>query len=110
MRFPVYLLIAGFGSVMSLAAQEDQFASYHRAIEARLIAMYETGGVAPPKAPEIPAPPVRQITPTVTIADFARKFWGGRDDAVSAAVSRLQESPCLAQMRHRPGRLCGPNL
>ena len=84
------LLMAGFSSTMSLAAQDDPFASYHWVIEERLVGMSEVGGAAPRKAVEIPAPSERRIAPAITIADFALKFWGGRDSEVSAAVSRLQ--------------------
>ena len=82
--------MAGFSSMMSLAAQEGPFASYHRAIEERLGGMSEAVGPTPRKALEIPSPSERKIAPAITTADFALKFWGGRDTEVSAAVSRLQ--------------------
>jgi Transglycosylase SLT domain len=89
-RVPILLWIAGFSSIMSLAAQEDPFAPYHKAIEDRLVGMSEAGGAPPRKPIEIPALSERKIAPAITIADFALRFWGGRDAEVSAAVSRLQ--------------------
>src|ERR1019366_9266721 len=75
---------------MRLAAQDDPFASYHRVIEERLVSMSEAGGAAPQKALEVPAASGRKIAPAITLADFARKFWGGRDAEVSVAMSRLR--------------------
>ncbi len=70
---------------MPLAAQADPFAAYHRAIEERLVAMSD--GRAPVRTAVAPE---RKITPAITVAEFALKFWGGRDADVSAAISRLQ--------------------
>ncbi len=75
---------------MAVGAEQDPFAVYHGAIEQRLVAMSEVGSASPRKALEIPAPPKSTVAPAITIADFAAKFWGGRDADVSAAMSRLQ--------------------
>ena len=75
---------------MAVGAEQDPFAVYHGAIEQRLVAMSEVGSASPRKALEIPAPPEPTMAPAITIADFAAKFWGGRDADVSAAMSRLQ--------------------
>jgi hypothetical protein len=88
-RFPVLLLIICFGSIMSLAAQADPFATYHQEIEERLAAISE-GTAAHREALEIPESSERKSAPAITAGDFARLFWGGRDAEVSAAVSRLQ--------------------
>ena len=91
MRFSILLLITGFASTRAVGAEKDLFAVYDRAIEVRLVAMSEVGSAAPPKSPEIPAPPELKIARANIIADFARGFWGGRDAAVSAAILRLQK-------------------
>ena len=104
MRSTVLLLITGFTSIMALRAEKDPFAVYHQAIEERLVGMSEGSGAAPRKALEIPAPAERKIAPAITIADFALKFWSGRDSEVSAAVSRLQRyRPALENILEQEG-------
>ena len=96
--------MAGFSSIMRLAAQDDPFASYHRVIEERLVSMSEAGGAAPQKALEVPAASGRKIAPAIALADFARKFWGGRDAEVSAAMSRLERyRPTLEHILEQEG-------
>ena len=75
---------------MALGTEKDPFAVYGQAIEERLVAMSEAGGAAPRKALEVPAASGRKIAPAITLADFARKFWGGRGAEVSVAMSRLR--------------------
>jgi hypothetical protein len=75
---------------MALGTEKDPFAVYGQAIEERLVAMSEAGAAAPQKALVVPAPSQRQIAPAITLVDFARKFWGGRDAELSAAMSRLE--------------------
>jgi soluble lytic murein transglycosylase-like protein len=89
---------------MALGAEKDPFAVYHKAIEDRLAGISEAGGAAPRRAPEVPAPTEREIAPAITAADFARKFWGGRDTEVSAAVLRLERyRPILESILEREG-------
>lgn len=75
---------------MAIGAESDPFAAYHAAIEERLAGMSKAGSAALRKAPEVPAPSELKIAQPISAADFARKFWGGRDAEVSAAVLRLE--------------------
>ena len=103
-RSSVFLLITGFTSILALGAERDPFAIYRKAIEERLAGMSEAGSGAPRKAPEAPAPSERKIAPAVIASDFARKFWGGRNAEVSAAVLRLERyRPTLEGILEREG-------
>lgn len=89
-RSSILLMMTGFTSILAPGAESDPFAAYQEAIEERLAAISEPGSAAPRKTAEMPTPSERKITPAITVGDFARRFWGGRDAEVSAAMSRLQ--------------------
>jgi len=89
---------------MALGAEADPFAAYHKAIEERLAAMSEADGAAPRKALEIPVPSERKSVPPITAGGIARKFRGGRDAEVGAAMSRLERyRPTLESILEREG-------
>ena len=94
--------MAGFSS--TLLAQDDPFAPYHRVIEEQLLGMSEAGNAVPRKTLEIPAPPESKIAREIPIADFALKFWGGRDAHAAAALLRLEGyRPTLEGILEREG-------
>ncbi len=76
--------------MVALAAEADPFAAYQQAIEQQLATMSEKDRTPSRQMLEMPDPPQRQTVPVASRSAFARKFWGGRDAEVSAALSRLE--------------------
>lgn len=90
--------------MMPLAAEDDPFTAYHQAIEQRLATMSEKGRTPSRQMLETSEPPQRQGVSVASRSDIARKFWGGRDAEVSAALSRLERyRPTLEDILHQEG-------
>ena len=90
-RFSIVILLIGFTRFVALGAEDDPFAAYHKAIEGRIEAMSGPKNPVSKNEPESFQPSDDKARSTITVSDFSRRFWRGRDAAIAAALSRLEK-------------------